>query len=247
MFRSCQRLLAVVLVCSLLSTSLFVSFAKAQANVAKGTNTPMLRVWVWEDFEAWQSGRSGDLAAARSPQCSHEGTETMVFIIESRDFERWLTNFDQQTQPHLRGHAIFIQGAEMPRSIQVVTSTSGSLATAANEVTGSIETLAIDQGSEYVVLVLPLILCKICKWLVGLIISCLFYDYVYLPIKQMIITWEKTEMGSCGHIQQQTYVDTTTTCPYIQYCLGTWQRVIGTAPVQCECACGALWYVSAPY
>jgi hypothetical protein len=244
MFRACQRLLAVVLVCSLLSTSLFVSFARAQATAAKGT--PMLRLWVWEDFEAWENGRSGAHAAVRSQQCSHRGKETSVFIIESRDFERWLANFDQQAQSHLRGHAIFVQGAEMPPSIQVVTA-SEILATADNQVMLSNETLAIDQGSEYVVLVLPSIICKICKWLVGLIISCLFYDYVYLPYKPMVITWLKTEMGSCGHTQQQTYVDTTTTCPYIQYCLGTWQRVISTAPVQCECACGALWYVSAPY
>ena len=175
--------------------------------------------------------------------------ETFAAIFTSRDsFEKWLSAFDVEQQDLLRTKAVFVKGADLPNAIHVQTLDLKNDAHS-DEMSLYDEIFMPDQDTEYVVLFEPITICVICKYIIGLIISCLFYDYVYLPGKQHIVAWwnERT-VGSCGHLQFERNLSNTTSCPYSPWCLGSWQRVINGygSYVECECECGALWYCSAP-
>jgi len=230
----------------------FVAVDDAQASVTAKALEDKVFLWRLEDCISWKANGGSDGVSPREADCGllHEhGEGAFVAIFSSLEsFEKWVSIFDSRQQEVLRGSLRSVKGSELPAAIHVKTF---DLSRGICEDGASLgdETLFPDAETEYFLLHATLILCKVCKYLVGLIVSCLFYDYVYVHFMNYLrLFWMELRQGSCGHTQSEQILETSTSCPYSPWCLGSWQRVLSGygSFAQCECECGALWYSYAP-
>lgn len=200
---------------------------KASLDLPKGSFK-----WHREAFEAWfKSSNRSNKAVSKLIEKSDQAYSVLLFdSVDS--FNKWVDTLSPGTAAAVKKQAMVVKGSELPNTLKL---DSGS---------GSFE-IATSDTDEYVILATPTRWCYICKKVVEGIFWYLLGRYLFDPTVRRLELWfeERFEcwQGHDNYVQDD--VDYTK-CPYLPWCMGTWQDVIdgiGDSIVDCICECGAHW------
>lgn len=150
-------------------------------------------------------------------------------------YEDWVSSLDPEFAAAVDRNSVRLKGVDMPSSLLVETSQGSTLS------------LTVSGDGEYVVVPMSLTWCAICGWVLTTVVAWAFSRFVLDPTFDALTIWFRGMVADTkGHDLGNVWSEEETRCPYLPWCLGTWQRVVhdydGQA-VDCECECGAFWTV----
>jgi hypothetical protein len=203
-----------------------------------------LILWDEDNYTIWENKNSAHLTNIKrdthlhSESCHHEKLYSIVFTTQ-KDYKEWLLTLDEDIKRHMESVSYEVLGKNLPNSIIGIQSNNNT-----DNRNSKAEAISIDKDATYIIVPRAVTICAICGFLLGALAGWVLGRFVFDPAFDWLML-EIEKYGECANNHTQLlYTDTiNTSCPYINWCGGTWARVVSDhgSYAECECECGALW------